>query len=263
MIQALHTGSQGMVAQQLNIDTIAHNLSNVNTNGFKKNRVEFQDLLYTTIRRPAQNQDNQAQPLGLQLGLGVRQAAIQTLFSPGNMVATGNPLDVAINGQGFFAIEVPGFEGEELYTRDGAFKLDGEGNIVTSDGYLVLGTDQVPENATDITISQTGLITVTLPDEQEPLEIGQLRVYKFINPAGLDKQGHNLYRRSASSGEPVEWDPEADGSIRIEAGFLETSNVQVVEEMVSMITAQRAYEINSKVIQTSDDMLGIANNLKR
>ncbi|MGI6647962.1 MAG: flagellar basal-body rod protein FlgG [Bacillota bacterium] len=262
MMHALHTARQGMTAQQLNIDTIAHNLSNVNTTGFKKARTEFQDLLYTTIRKPAIDQNDIAQPLGLQLGLGVRPTAIQTLFNDGNLISTENPLDIAINGPAFFQIEVPGYD-EPLYTRDGSFKIDSEGQLVTSNGYLVVGADTFPPEATDIAISQTGAITYSEPGNQEPTPGGQLELVKFINPAGLDKMGHNLYRRSASSGEPIIWDPTADGTIRLEPGFLEASNVQVVEEMINMITAQRAYEINSKVIQTSDDMLGMANNLKR
>jgi flagellar basal-body rod protein FlgG len=262
MIHALHTASQGMIAQQLNIDTISHNLSNVNTTGFKKARAEFKDLLYTTIRKPTVDENDIPQPLSLQLGLGVRPSAIQTMFNPGNMMSTENPLDVAINGIGFFKIQVPGHDAP-LFSKDGSFKINGEGTLVTSDGYLIIGADNLPPEATNISISQTGVISYDEPGQNQTTQAGQLELAKFINPAGLDKIGRNLYQSTASSGEAIDWDPTTDGSITIEQGFLETSNVQVVEEMINMITAQRAYEINSKVIQTSDDMLGLANNLKR
>ncbi len=261
MMRSLYTASTGMYAQQLNIDTIAHNMSNVNTTGYKKQRLEFQDLLYQTIRRPAVNPDT-IQPVGLDVGLGVKPAVSTTLFTQGNFQNTGNPLDVAIQGQAFFSVEVPG-RYEPLYTRDGSFKLDTDGQLVTSDGYYLMGVDDIPEEAYDINIERDGLITYMLPDSDEPEEAGQLELVKFINPAGLDKLGRNLYDETANSGEPIDWDPEEDNTVWLESHYLEMSNVQVVEEMVSLITAQRAYEINSKVIQSSDEMLQTATNLRR
>ncbi len=261
MMRSLYTASTGMYAQQLNIDTIAHNMSNVNTTGYKKQRLEFQDLLYQTIRRPAVNLDT-IQPVGLDVGLGVRPAASTTLFTQGNFQNTGNPLDVAIQGQAFFSVEVPG-RYEPLYTRDGSFKLDTEGQLVTSDGYLLMGVETIPEEAYDINIERNGLVTYMLPDGDEPEEAGQLELVKFINPTGLNKLGRNLYDETANSGEPIDWDPEEDNTVWLESHYLEMSNVQVVEEMVSLITAQRAYEINSKVIQSSDEMLQTAANLRR
>ncbi|HZK43222.1 MAG TPA: flagellar basal-body rod protein FlgG, partial [Syntrophomonadaceae bacterium] len=250
MMRALYTASTGMHAQQLNVDTIAHNMSNVNTTGYKKQRIEFQDLLYQTIKRPATNLDTN-QPVGLDVGLGVRPAASTTLFSQGNLQATDNPLDVAIQGQAFFAVEVPG-RYEPLYTRDGAFKIDSEGQLVTADGNFLVGVDTIPFEAFNVNIERDGRVTYMLPDIDEAEEAGQLELAKFINPAGLQKLGHNLYEWTPSSGEPVDWDPEDDNTVSLESNYLEMSNVQVVEEMVSLITAQRAYEINSKVIQSSD-----------
>lgn len=261
MMRALYTASTGMYAQQLNVDTIAHNMSNVNTTGFKKQRVEFQDLLYQTIKRPAANEDIN-QPVGMQVGLGVKPAAITTLFSQGNLQATDNPLDVAIVGPGFFKVEVPGRD-EPLYTRNGAFKLDAEGNLVTSDGYKILGVEPLEPGAYDIVIEKNGMVTYMLPGSQEPIEAGQIEIAKFVNPAGLQKIGSNLFASTVNSGEPEDWDPEEDNTIYLEAGYLEMSNVQIVEEMVNLITAQRAYEINSKVIQSSDEMLQTASNLRR
>lgn len=261
MMRSLYTASTGMYAQQLNVDTIAHNMSNVNTNGYKKQRIEFQDLLYQTIRRPAANLDGN-QPVGLDVGLGVRPAASTTLFSQGNLQPTDNPLDVAIQGQAFFSVEVPG-RFEPLYTRDGAFKIDNEGQLVTSDGNILLGVDTIPFEAYDVNIERDGRVTYMLPDSEEPEEAGQLELVKFINPAGLQKLGRNLYDWTPNSGDPIDWDPEEDSTVSLESGYLEMSNVQVVEEMVSLIAAQRAYEINSKVIQSSDEMLQTASNLRR
>ncbi len=261
MMRSLYTASTGMYAQQLNVDTIAHNMANVNTTGFKKQRIEFQDLLYQTIRRPATNMDTM-QPVGLDVGLGVRPAATNTLFTQGNLQETQNPLDVAIQGQAFFCVEVPG-RSEPLFTREGAFKIDVEGQLVTSDGNILVGVETIPEGAYDITIERDGRVTYKLPDNDEIEEAGQLELVKFINPAGLQKLGRNLYDYTPNSGEPITWDPEEDSTVYLEAGYLEMSNVQIVEEMVSLITAQRAYEINSKVIQSSDEMLQTATNLRR
>ncbi len=264
MMRALYTASTGMGAQQLNIDTLAHNMANVNTTGFKKQRVEFQDLLYQTIRRPAANEDRN-EPVGLAVGLGVRPAAINTLFSQGNLQNTGNPMDVAIGGTGigFFAIQVPGYE-EPLYTRDGAIKIDASGQLVTADGYLYLGPEALEENYTDPNIAADGTVSYILPGSIEPQTASEpLQIFKFSNPAGLQRIGKNLYQATANSGEAVQWEPESDSSITLNSGYLEMANVQVVEEMVNLITAQRAYEFNSKLIQASDEMLQTAANLRR
>lgn len=260
MMRSLYTASTGMSAQQLNVDTIAHNISNVNTVGFKKERVEFQDLLYQTIRRPAVGPET-TQPVGLQVGLGVKPVAINTLFSEGSLQQTENPLDVAINGQGFFKVQVPGHD-EPLYTRDGSLKIDADGQLVTADGYLLLGVDALDKGAYDITIGKDGKVTYQLPDGSEG-DAGQLELAKFINPAGMQKLGQNLYEATANSGDPEDWDPESDNTTSLQPGYLEMSNIQIVEEMVNLITAQRAYETNSKVIQSSDEMLQTANNLRR
>lgn len=261
MIRALYTASTGMSAQQLNIDNLSNNIANVSSTGFKKQRVEFQDLLYQTIKRPAVNEET-IEPAGIQVGLGVKPVAIATIFDQGSLTPTENPLDVAISGNGFFRVQVPGYD-DPLYTRDGSFKVDAEGQLVTSQGYLVLGADPFDEGYYDITIGKDGLITYSLPDDDEPVESGQIEVAKFANPAGLNKIGENLYQATANSGDPIDWDPEDDATIALQSGYLEDSNVKVVEEMVGLITAQRAYEFNSKIIQASDEMLQTAANLKR
>lgn len=261
MMRSLYTASTGMYAQQLNVDSLAHNMSNVNTAGYKKQRVEFQDLLYQTIKRPTSTETTN-QPVGLAVGLGVKPVAIASIFSQGNFQNTENPLDVAINGPGFFKIEVPGYD-DPLYTKAGAFKIDAEGNMVTSDGYRVVGVEAVDEGAYDIKIDVDGTVTYMMAGETEPQEAGKIELAKFMNPAGLNKLGSNLYQATANSGEPVDWDSENDASISLAPGYLEMANVQIVEEMVNLITAQRAYDINSKVIQSSDEMLQTATNLRR
>ncbi len=261
VLRALYTSSTGMYAQQLNVDNIAHNIANVNTTGYKKSRVEFQDLIYQMIRQPVVN-DTTVQPSGLWVGLGVKPSATQVIFSQGNLIPTDNPLDVAIQGQAFFRVQSPTNE-EYLYTRDGSFKLDAEGNLVTTDGYYVVGVDTIDPEGYDITIAPDGTVTYKIPGQDEPVEAGQIELAKFMNPAGLEKTGGNLYRPTASSGEAVDWDPEADTTVSLQTGYLEAANVQIVEEMVNLIAAQRAYEINSKVIQSADEMLGMAANLRR
>lgn len=261
MMRSLYTASTGMYAQQMNVDTLAHNMSNVTTTGFKRQRVEFQDLLYQNIRRPAANEDL-IEPSGLAVGLGVRPAVSYTLFSQGNLQETNNPMDVAINGTGFFRIEVPGYD-DYLYTRDGSIKIDAEGRLVTADGYYYVGVDTLDAEAYDITIENNGIVTYRVPGDEEIQEAGQLELATFVNPAGLQKLGGNLYQVTVNSGDPIDWDPEEDQSISLLSGYVEASNVQIVEEMVNLITAQRAYEMNSKVIQSSDEMLQTATNLRR
>lgn len=261
MIRALYTASTGMHAQQLNIDTMAHNMSNVNTNGYKKQRVEFQDLLYQNIKRPSVSEDRN-EPVGLSIGLGVKPSAVNTLFDQGNFQPTGNPLDVAINGNAFFKIEVQG-QDDPLYSKSGAFKVDGEGNLVSSDGYYVMGVDSLEEGAYDIAIEKDGRVSYKLPGDDDIQEAGYIELAKFVNSAGLQKLGSNLYQATENSGEAIDWDPEDDSTISLQSGYLEASNVDVVEEMVSLISAQRAYDFSSKVIQSADEMLQAASNLRR
>ncbi len=262
MIKAMRTAATGMQAQQLNVDTIANNLANVNTTGFKKSRVEFQDILYQKLRSAGGATMGEAvSPTNLEVGFGTQPVSTQRLFSEGNITPTGNALDVCIEGDGFFQISMP--DGTIAYTRDGAFKLSGDGKIVTSDGFYLYPEIAVPGDAMQIAIGIDGRMTVQIVGETEPQEIGQLELVKFINPAGLEAMGHNLFKQTSASGEPTVGMPTQEGLGKISQGTLELSNVEVVEEMVNMIIAQRAYEINSKAIQTSDDMSGIANNLKR
>lgn len=264
-MRALWTAASGMKAQQLNIDTISNNLANVNTTSYKKQRVEFKDLLYATLERADLN-EGVGKPVNLQVGHGVMPAATSRNFLTGSLEQTESPLDLAIRGDGFFAVEGP--NGDLLYTRDGNFKLsveDTDRRLVTSDGYTVLSEfdDAIifDENMSDINIAVDGLITVKNEDG-EIEEIGRIKLVKFVNPEGLEAVGKNFYKTTVASGEELPMEEEERTS-EILQRYLETSNVQLVDEMVRMITAQRAYEINSKAIQTSDDMLGIANNLKR
>lgn len=262
MIRSLWTAASGMVGQQFRIDTISNNLANVNTSGFKKSRVDFQDLLYQTTRFAGTPTTAGAQvPTGLQIGHGVRPVASQKIFGQGTFQQTDNPLDLVIEGDGFFQILLP--DGQIRYTRDGAFKTDGDGRIVTSDGFPLEPDLFVPADAMDISVGSDGTVSVMTPNDPEPQNIGQIELVRFVNPAGLKSDGRNLFTATAASGEPTVGTPGLDGFGNLAQGFLEMSNVQVVEEMVSMIAAQRAYETNSKAIQASDDMLQNANNLRR
>lgn len=261
MMRSLYTASTGMYAQQMNVDNLANNMANVNTTGFKKQRVEFQDLLYQTIKRPTATETTN-QPVGLSLGLGVKSAAISTNFTQGNLQNTENPLDVAINGSAFFKVEVPGYD-DPLYTRNGAFQIDATGQLVTSDGNKVVGVEPIPEGAYDVKIDIDGTVSYMTTGETAAQTAGKIELAKFMNPNGLTKLGQSLYLATANSGEPVDWDSENDASVSLSSGYLEMANVQIVEEMVNLITAQRAYDINSKVIQSSDEMLQTATNLRR
>jgi flagellar basal-body rod protein FlgG len=259
MMRSLWTAASGMIGQQFNIDTISHNLSNVNTTGFKKGRPDFEDLLYQTLRAagtPATR--DTLVPTGIQVG-----HATQKLYSQGSLQNTGNKLDLALEGEGFFRVQL--YDGSFGYTRDGTFKIDSNGQIVNSNGYKLSPEIVMPEGFvySDISISQDGLVTVKRAGSDEIFEVGQLLVYRFVNPAGLKNIGQNLVKVSAASGPPIEGRPGFTGMGRLEQGFLEMSNVQIVEEMVNMIVAQRAYELNSKAIITSDSMLATANALKR
>ncbi len=262
MIRALWIAATGMEAQNLNVDVISNNLANVNTVGFKRARADFQDLMYQTLTAPGTASTVQTTvPTGIELGQGVRPVAVQKIFSQGDYKQTNNPLDLAIEGDGFFQILLP--NGDLAYTRSGAFKLNRDGQIVTSDGYPLQPEITIPENAESITIGSDGTVSVTLPGQTEASQIGQIQLVKFINPAGLRSIGRNLYMPTDSSGDPIIGNPGEEGFGTIAQGYLEMSNVSVVEEMVNMIIAQRAYEVNAKAIQTADEMLQMANNVKR
>ncbi len=264
MMRSLWTAASGMTGQQFNIDTISNNLSNVNTTGFKQNRIDFEDLLYQTSRlagTPAT--ELTTVPVGVQVGHGTRVAATQKLFTQGALQATDNISDIAIQGEGFFRELL--IDGTYGYTRDGAFKIDSEGQIVSSNGYRLMPEITLPEGFVrdSLTISQDGRVSVKVAGSDDPIEVGQLELYRFVNPAGLQAIGENLYKVTNGSGEAIGGRPGFDGMGKTIHKFLEMSNVSVVKEMVNMIVAQRAYELNSKAIQTSDSMLGIANGLKR
>jgi len=251
-----------MNAQQTNIDIISNNLANVNTVGFKKSRAQFQDLLYQTIRAAGSTTaQGNMNPAGLQVGHGVRLISSSKSYGQGDIMQTGNALDLMIEGDGFFQVMLP--DGTIGYTRDGNFKVDGEGRIVNNDGYVLQPEIWVPENATEIIIGTDGTVSVRLAGQENIEEIGQIELARFLNPEGLVNIGRNIVRPSNASGEPQYGTAGLDGFGQIAQGFLEMSNVKVVEEMVNMIVAQRAYEVNSKAIQAADEMLQTANNLRR
>ena len=262
MIRSLWTSATGMQAQELNIDVISNNLANVNTSGFKKSRAEFQDLLYESLRPAgAASSADTTIPTGVQLGHGARPSAVQKMFSQGDFQNTESELDWAIEGDGFFQIELP--NGDTSYSRCGEFKLDADGRIVNADGFLLVPQLTVPTDTVSITVGMDGTVSVIQADDPIPREIGSIQLARFVNPAGLRSLGKNLFVPTVGSGDEIVGTPGQDGFGTIAQGFLERSNVSVVDEMVNMITAQRAYETNSKVIQTADDMLQMANNLKR
>jgi len=254
MIRSLWISKTGMEGQQTKLDAISNNLANVGTNGFKRSGVLFEDLMYQNLRPAGSATSDQTQlPTGLTVGLGVRAAATTRNFSQGTLQQTGNNLDVAIKGNGFFQVQMP--DGSTAYTRDGAFQLDANGGLVTSAGYAVLPGITVPANALSVNVADDGTVTATLPAQVAPQTLGQLQLASFVNPAGLDPKGGNLYGETAASGTPNAGAPGSTGHGSLQRGFVEGSNVNVVEELVSMIATQRAYELNSKAIQTSDQML--------
>ncbi len=262
MIRALFTASTGMQAQQLTIDVISNNLANVSTVGFRKSRADFQDLLYETVipAGTASAQGNEI-PTGLQLGHGVRPVATQKIFREGDFRRTDNELDLAIEGDGFFAVTQP--NGELAYTRSGALKLNSQGQMVTSEGFLLSPNITVPSTAINVTIGSDGTVTVISAGAAAPSQIGAITLARFPNPAGLSSLGRNLFMPTQASGAATTGTPGEGGFGTIAQGFLENSNVSVIEEMVGLIEAQRAYEINSRAIQTSDELLQTAANLKR
>jgi flagellar basal-body rod protein FlgG len=254
MIRSLWIAKTGLEAQQLQMDVIANNLANVSTNGFKRARAVFEDLIYQTLRQPGAQSSQQTQlPSGLQLGTGVRPVATEKIFSQGNLQQTGNSLDMAIQGRGFFQVLLP--DGTTAYTRDGAFQVDAQGQMVTSSGFSVQPSITIPADAINISVARDGTVSVTQAGSASPTQVGTIQVANFINSAGLQSQGENLYTETAASGTASINAPGTGGTGLLNQGFVETSNVNVAEELVNMIQTQRAYEINSKAISTSDQML--------
>ncbi|MCW8837635.1 MAG: flagellar basal-body rod protein FlgG [Thiovulaceae bacterium] len=262
MMQSLYTASTGMLGMQTQIDTTANNIANVNTIGFKKSRAEFADLMYSVMEYAGTaTSDTTKSPTGIEVGLGVRPTAVNKIFSEGSLKQTDNQLDLAITGRGFFKLELP--DGTEVYSRNGAFKIDDNGAVVNSDGYKLTPEVVIPQDATNISVGTDGIVTVIQPGQTEATQIGQVTLTNFINPAGLHSMGDNLFVETDSSGQPVEGTPGIDGLGNIRQGFVELSNVELVVELTDLITGQRAYDSNSKVITTSDEMLQTTNNLKR
>lgn len=254
MIKSLWTAKTGLEAQQVKMDVVANNLANVSTNGFKASRAVFEDLLYQNMRQPGASASPQGNlPSGMQVGVGVRPVATERLHTQGNLQQTDNSRDLAIEGRGFFQVLMP--DGNFAFTRDGSFQVDQFGQMVTAGGYPLEPAITVPENALSVSISKDGIVSITQPGNNQSQEIGQLTLSSFVNPAGLQSMGENLYQETTASGPRNEGLPGLNGLGRLSQGYVETSNVNVVEEMVSMIQTQRAYEINSKAVQTSDEML--------
>lgn len=260
MYRSLWTGTTGMQAQQLQLDVIANNLANVNTTGFKKSNVDFQDLLYQSMKVPgSQTSEDTESPTGILVGLGVKPAAVNKVFTQGDLIGTENQLDVAIEGKGFFQIERP--DGNIAYTRGGAFKLDSNGRMTSSDGYPLIPEITIPDGAKQISIGKTGIVSVVIDADTEPTEVGTIELASFTNAAGLAAVGQNLFEETGSSGAATIGTPGEEGYGILIQAFLEGSNVNIVEEMTNMITTQRAYEINSKTITTSDEMMKTTNDL--
>ena len=260
MIRSIWTGTTGMNAQQLNIDVIANNLANVSTTGFKKSKADFQDLIYQAMKVPgSQTSADTESPTGILVGLGVKPAAVTKIFTQGDLIQTDNELDVAIEGNGFLQVEQP--NGNTAYTRSGAMKRDSNGRVTNSDGYPILPALTIPDGAQKISISDTGIVSAILDGDTESTEIGNLELVTFTNNGGLLAIGKNLLQETASSGTATTGTPGENGIGTLQQGYLEGSNVNIIEELTNMITTQRAYEINSKTIQTSDEMMQTTNQL--
>lgn len=261
MDRALKTAATGMYAQQLNVDAIANNLANVNTTSFKSTTVEFQDLMYQTLRATGvPDQLTGTPPAELQVGDGTVPSATTRNFGQGDITPTQNPLDFAINGDGFFEVRMP--DGTEAYTRDGTFQISSEGNMVTSNGNLIEPGITIPQDTTSLTVGSDGTVQATVAGQSNPVTLGQLQLAKFINPDGLHALGSNLYQETVASGTPILGNANSTGFGTIQQGYLEASNVSIVNQMVKMIEAERAYELNSKAVQTADNMMQLADNLK-
>jgi len=261
-MRSLSIAATGMLAQQLNVEVISNNIANLNTTGFKRQRAEFQDLLYQNVERIGATSSDSGTviPSGIQLGAGVRTGSVYRVADQGNLINTDNRYDMAIDGRGFFRIQLP--SGQDAYTRAGSFALSPQGQIVTAEGYVVAPGITVPENALDVSVNTNGEVQVVLPNQVAPTVVGQLELSNFFNETGLEAVGDNLFLQSAASGDPTSGTPGAAGFGSILQGFLETSNVNAVAEITSLITAQRAYEMNAKVIETSDEMLSTTSNLR-
>ncbi len=261
-MRSLDIAGTGMQAQQTNVEVISNNLANMTTTGYKRRRAEFQDLIYQNLRRVGSNSSDTGSvvPAGAQVGLGVKTAAIYRINEQGNLQQTSNTLDMAIQGNGYFQVTLP--SGDTAFTRDGTFGLSPDGTIVTADGYTVQPGLQIPPGATGVTVNTSGQVQVTLSGQTAPATIGQFQLAVFPNEAGLEAQGDNLFIQSAASGAPVAGNPASAGFGSVMQGFIETSNVNVVSEITNLISAQRAYEMNSRVITTSDDMLSTLTNLR-
>jgi flagellar basal-body rod protein FlgG len=261
-MRSLDIAGTGMHAQQTNVEVISNNIANMTTTGYKRRRAEFQDLIYQNLRRVGSNSSDTGTvvPAGAQIGLGVKTAAIYRINEQGNLQQTANSLDIAIRGNGYFQVTLP--SGETAYTRDGTFGLSPDGQIVTADGYVVQPGITIPSNARDVTINAAGAVQVKIDGQTAPQTVGTLQLAVFPNEAGLEAQGDNLFLQSAASGNPVTGTPGAPGFGGVMQGFIETSNVNVVTEITNLITAQRAYEMNSRVITTSDQMLSTLTNLR-
>jgi flagellar basal-body rod protein FlgG len=254
MMRSLWIAKTGMEAQQTQLTNISNNLANVSTNGYKKSSAVFEDLMYQNLRQAGANATEQTTlPAGLQVGLGTRAVATSRSFSQGSLQQTGNPMDVAIEGNGFFEVQLP--DGTTGYTRDGAFRISAQGQIVTNNGHTVQPGITIPANAQSVTVGTDGTVSVTVPGQTAPQNVGQLALASFVNAGGLDPRGQNIYTETAASGAPVQGTAGQNGLGTLRSGFVESSNVNVVEELVAMIQTQRAYELNSKAIQTSDQML--------
>jgi len=261
-MKALNIAATGMLAQQRNVEVVSNNLANMNTTGFLRRRTEFQDLLYQNLRRggSTSSENGEVVPTGVQIGTGVRLAGVYRIHTQGNLTTTDNPFDLAIQGKGFFQVEMP--DGSTAYTRDGTFQLNAEGQIVTHDGRLVQPAIAVPVDALDVTINQSGEVLAKIDGQVQMQNVGQLQLAVFPNEAGLEAIGSNLLRETAASGAAVIGQPQALGFGSLQQGFLETSNVNAVEEITNLISAQRAYEMNSKVIQAADQMLATVGNVR-
>jgi flagellar basal-body rod protein FlgG len=257
MMRALYTAAAGMIAQQYNMDTISNNLANVDTTGFKGNQARFQDLVYQQVQAPGTPVGASIVPVGQEVGLGVKVSDSEKVFTQGSLTQTGNPLDVAVQGDGFFQVTMP--DGTTAYTRDGSFKEDANGSIVTASGYFLQPQITIAQNAISVSIGTDGSVTAQVPGSNQPQTLGQLQLARFVNPAGLSPvSGGNLYTQTAASGPPIVTTPGLNGAGTLQNGYLESSNVQVVNEIVNMIVAQRAYEANSKSIGAADQMLSTA-----
>ncbi len=263
MIRALWTAAAGMNCQQINVDVIANNLANVNTTGFKRSRVDFQDLLYQTLLTPGTVSSAGAEyPVGMEVGLGARVVTTEKLFSQGDFRETGNPLDLLIEGDGFFQVTLP--NGGTGYTRSGSFKLDSQGRLVTSEGWVVFPEVTIPPNAVEVTVGSDGSVSILNGDTGQVEDLGvTIELARFSNPGGLKSIGHSVYVATPASGDAITGTPGTLGLGSLNQGFLEMSNVSVVEEMVNLIAGQRAYEVSSKAIQAADEMLQMSNNVKR